>query len=134
MKSFNLTEWALGHRALVLFLILVIAVASVFSLTRLGQLEDPKFSVPSMTIMVMWPGAATNVSFRTPPVRVSLPGDPTTSCAIPSAASCPVGSTPPEVPLCRSVATKASLWIAFVSVSRKIRSDNVVLLISLSVL
>ena len=57
MKSFNLTEWALGHRALVLFLILVIAVASVFSLTRLGQLEDPKFSVPSMTIMVLWPGA-----------------------------------------------------------------------------
>jgi multidrug efflux pump subunit AcrB len=57
MKSFNLTEWALGHRAIVLFLILAIAIAGTLSFTRLGQLEDPKFSVPSMTVMVMWPGA-----------------------------------------------------------------------------
>ena len=57
MKSFNLTEWALGHRAIVVFLILAIAIAGTFSFTRLGQLEDPKFSVPSMTVMVMWPGA-----------------------------------------------------------------------------
>ena len=57
MKSFNLTEWALNHRAVVLFLILVIAMAGGLGFTRLGQLEDPKFSVPSMTAMVMWPGA-----------------------------------------------------------------------------
>jgi multidrug efflux pump len=57
MKSFNLTEWALNHRAIVLFLILVIAVAGGLGFTRLGQLEDPNFSVPSMTAMVMWPGA-----------------------------------------------------------------------------
>lgn len=57
MKSFNLTEWALDHRAVVLFLILVIAIAGAIGFTRLGQLEDPNFSVPSMTAMVMWPGA-----------------------------------------------------------------------------
>jgi len=57
MKSFNLTEWALNHRAIVLFLILVIAVGGALSFTRLGQLEDPNFSVPSMTVMVIWPGA-----------------------------------------------------------------------------
>ncbi len=57
MKSFNLSEWALGHRAIVLFLILVVGIAGVLSFTRLGQLEDPKFSVPSMTAMVIWPGA-----------------------------------------------------------------------------
>ncbi|MBV9360657.1 MAG: efflux RND transporter permease subunit, partial [Betaproteobacteria bacterium] len=57
MKSFNLTEWALGHRTIVLFLILAIAIAGAFSFARLGQLEDPKFSVPSMTVMIMWPGA-----------------------------------------------------------------------------
>jgi hypothetical protein len=49
--------------------------------------------------MVIWPRAATNVSSRSPPVRVSLPGDLTTSCAMPSVASRPVGSTPPKVPL-----------------------------------
>src|SRR5271166_4704843 len=57
MKSFNLTEWALGHRAIVLFLILAIAIGGVLGFTKLGQLEDPNFSVPSMTAMVIWPGA-----------------------------------------------------------------------------
>src|SRR5512145_3287649 len=57
MKSFNLTEWALNHRAIVLFLILVIGVGGTLSFTRLGQLEDPSFSVPSMTAIVIWPGA-----------------------------------------------------------------------------
>ena len=57
MKSFNLTEWALNHRAVVLFLIVVISIAGVFSFTKLGQLEDPNFSVPSMTATVIWPGA-----------------------------------------------------------------------------
>ena len=57
MKTFNLTEWALNHRAIVLFLMLVIGVGGLFSFTRLGQLEDPNFSVPSMTAFVIWPGA-----------------------------------------------------------------------------
>ena len=57
MKSFNLTEWALNNRAVVLFLILVIGIGGVLGFTRLGQLEDPNFSVPSMTAMVIWPGA-----------------------------------------------------------------------------
>jgi multidrug efflux pump len=57
MKSFNVTEWALNHRAIVLFLILVIGVGGVLGFTRLGQLEDPNFSVPSMTALMIWPGA-----------------------------------------------------------------------------
>ncbi|MGA8992630.1 MAG: efflux RND transporter permease subunit, partial [Rhodoplanes sp.] len=57
MKSFNLTEWALGHRAIVLFLILAIGIGGVLAFTKLGQLEDPNFSVPSMTAIIIWPGA-----------------------------------------------------------------------------
>jgi multidrug efflux pump subunit AcrB len=57
MKSFNLTEWALNHRAIVLFLLLVIGVGGTLGFTKLGQLEDPNFSVPSMTAVVIWPGA-----------------------------------------------------------------------------
>src|SRR5215467_1069698 len=57
MKSFNLTEWALNHRAIVLFLILAIMIGGVLGFGKLGQLEDPNFSVPSMTVMVIWPGA-----------------------------------------------------------------------------
>ncbi|MGH8349340.1 MAG: efflux RND transporter permease subunit, partial [Pseudomonas sp.] len=57
MNTFNLTDWALRHRAIVLFMLLIVAAAGAFSFTRLGQLEDPNFSVPSMTAMVIWPGA-----------------------------------------------------------------------------
>lgn len=57
MKSFNLSEWALSHRPIIQFLLIVIGLGGALSFTRLGQLEDPNFSVPSMTAMVMWPGA-----------------------------------------------------------------------------
>lgn len=57
MNNFNLTDWALRHRAIVLFMLIIVAVAGAFSFTRLGQLEDPSFSVPSMTAIVIWPGA-----------------------------------------------------------------------------
>jgi multidrug efflux pump subunit AcrB len=43
---------------MIVFLIIVIGVGGMFSFTRLGQLEDPNFSVPSMTAMVYWPGAS----------------------------------------------------------------------------
>ena len=47
MKSFNLTEWALNHRAIMLFTVFTIAIGGVLGFTKLGQLEDPNFSVPS---------------------------------------------------------------------------------------
>lgn len=57
MNAFNLTQWALNHRAVVLFLLILITVAGILGFGKLGQLEDPNFSVPSMTAMVAWPGA-----------------------------------------------------------------------------
>ncbi|MFM8929526.1 MAG: efflux RND transporter permease subunit [Betaproteobacteria bacterium] len=57
MKSFNLSEWAVTHRAMVLFLIIGTLVVGAFSFTRLGRLEDPRFNVPTMNIVVAWPGA-----------------------------------------------------------------------------
>lgn len=57
MKSFNLSEWAVTHRPMVLFLILATLILGVASFTKLGRLEDPNFEVPTMTAVVMWPGA-----------------------------------------------------------------------------
>jgi len=57
VKGFNLSAWAVTHRAMVLFMILAILVAGVFSYTRLGRSEDPNFNVPLMTAVVVWPGA-----------------------------------------------------------------------------
>ena len=57
MKSFNLSEWAVTHRALVLFLIVGTLLVGLVSFSRLGRLEDPNFNVPTMNAIVAWPGA-----------------------------------------------------------------------------
>ncbi len=57
MKSFNLSQWAVTHRAFVLFLIIGTLLVGIVSFTRLGRLEDPNFNVPTMNAVVAWPGA-----------------------------------------------------------------------------
>ena len=57
MKRFNLSEWAVTHRPMVLFLIIATLVVGSLSFSRLGRLEDPNFDVPQMTAIVVWPGA-----------------------------------------------------------------------------
>ena len=57
MPSMNLSEWAVRHRPLVLFLILVIAVAGALSFLRLGRAEDPNFSIKVVIVTATWPGA-----------------------------------------------------------------------------
>jgi len=54
---FNLSDWALRHRSLVTYLMLVIAVAGVWSYLRLGRSEDPDFTVKTMVVQASWPGA-----------------------------------------------------------------------------
>ena len=53
---FNLSEWALHHRLLVLYLIVVFAVVGVFSYQKLGQSEDPPFTFKVMVVQTNWPG------------------------------------------------------------------------------
>src|SRR5215472_13974113 len=57
MKRFNLSAWAVSHPALVLFLMLALGVAGLFSYSRLGRAEDPFFTVTVVNVSVMWPGA-----------------------------------------------------------------------------
>jgi multidrug efflux pump subunit AcrB len=57
MNRFNLSEWAIGHRSLVTYLMLVIAVAGIGSYLRLGRSEDPDFTVKTMVVQAVWPGA-----------------------------------------------------------------------------
>jgi multidrug efflux pump len=58
MRRFNLSEWALSNRPLVLYLMLVLAVVGAWSYTRLGQSEDPPFTFKVMVIRTVWPGAS----------------------------------------------------------------------------
>jgi multidrug efflux pump len=57
MTGFNLSEWAIRHRSLVTYFMLVIAVAGIGSYFRLGRSEDPDFTVKTMVVQVGWPGA-----------------------------------------------------------------------------
>jgi multidrug efflux pump len=57
MKSFNLSQWAITHRALVLFMILVLGAGGIYSYFNLGRAEDPSFTIKVMIVNVAWPGA-----------------------------------------------------------------------------
>ncbi|HEY5804336.1 MAG TPA: efflux RND transporter permease subunit, partial [Lysobacter sp.] len=54
---FNLSEWALRHRSLIVYAMLVAAIAGTFSYLRLGRSEDPSFTFKVMVIRTLWPGA-----------------------------------------------------------------------------
>ncbi|WP_321801111.1 efflux RND transporter permease subunit [Caballeronia sp. J97] len=54
---FNLSAWALRHRALVVFLIAMATIFGILSYTRLAQSEDPPFTFRVMVIRTFWPGA-----------------------------------------------------------------------------
>jgi multidrug efflux pump len=57
MKRFNLSAWAVSHPSLVLFLIVALGVAGLFSYQQLGRAEDPFFTVKVVNVSAIWPGA-----------------------------------------------------------------------------
>ena len=57
MQRFNLSQWAITHQALVLFMILVLGAAGAYSYFSLGRAEDPSFTIKTMVVNVAWPGA-----------------------------------------------------------------------------
>ena len=56
--SFNLSEWALKNRALVLYAMLLLGALGAVSYASLSQSEDPPFTFKVMTINTLWPGAS----------------------------------------------------------------------------
>ncbi len=64
MKGFNLSEWALRHKSFVIYLMVVAAVAGFFAYGRLGREEDPPFTIKTMVIRTLWPGATTAETVR----------------------------------------------------------------------
>ncbi len=58
MTGFNLSEWALRHRALVGYFMVLLALLGVFGYRHLGQAEDPAFTFKLMLVRTNWPGAS----------------------------------------------------------------------------
>ncbi|NGN42612.1 efflux RND transporter permease subunit [Mesorhizobium sp. CGMCC 1.15528] len=58
MNGFNLSDWALRHRSLIWYLMVIALVAGVLSYLNLGREEDPAFAIKTMTVSASWPGAS----------------------------------------------------------------------------
>ena len=56
-KGFNLSEWALNHRAFTRYLMVVLLLLGVAAYFQLGQDEDPPFTFRAMVVRTYWPGA-----------------------------------------------------------------------------
>ena len=57
MGRSNLSDWAIRHRTLVTYFMIMIAAAGIGSYLRLGRSEDPDFTVKTMVVRAAWPGA-----------------------------------------------------------------------------
>jgi multidrug efflux pump subunit AcrB len=64
MKTFNLSRWALEHKSFVVYLMLLIALAGIFEYRKLGRDEDPPFTIKTMVVKTLWPGATTLDTMR----------------------------------------------------------------------
>lgn len=58
MKHINLSEWALEHPSMVLYLIIVLLIGGALSFLGLGRAEDPDFTFKVMVVRTQWPGAS----------------------------------------------------------------------------
>ena len=64
MSSFNLSEWALKHRSITIYLMILAVLAGLGSYYRLGRSEDPSFIIKTMVVQAQWPGATTEETLK----------------------------------------------------------------------
>jgi len=57
MSNFNLTAWALSHRAFTGMLMVLLVLGGVMGYFRIGQGEDPEFTFRVMVVKTLYPGA-----------------------------------------------------------------------------
>ncbi|GLS22979.1 multidrug transporter [Labrys miyagiensis] len=55
--SLNLSALAVRERAVTLFFIVLLAAAGVYAFVKLGRAEDPSFTIKTLTVTTVWPGA-----------------------------------------------------------------------------
>lgn len=55
--NFNLSEWALRNKGLVLYFMILMGIVGAYSYSKLSQSEDPPFTFKVMVVQTYWPGA-----------------------------------------------------------------------------
>ncbi|WP_347456679.1 efflux RND transporter permease subunit [Acinetobacter thermotolerans] len=56
--GFNLSEWALKNKGLVLYFMILLGLVGIMSYSKLSQSEDPPFTFKVMVVQTYWPGAS----------------------------------------------------------------------------
>jgi multidrug efflux pump len=64
MTGLNLSEWALKHRSLVVYIMIVGVLAGCLAYFRLGRNEDPSFIIKTMVVQAAWPGATVEETMK----------------------------------------------------------------------
>src|ERR1700740_1750543 len=64
MREVNLSDWALKHRSLVVYMMIIAVVAGVLAYFRLGRNEDPAFIIKTMVVQAAWPGASVDETMK----------------------------------------------------------------------
>jgi multidrug efflux pump subunit AcrB len=64
VTALNLSDWALRHRALVWFLMVMVVAMGLFAYNRLGRNEDPNFTIKTMVVQAGWPGATVEETIK----------------------------------------------------------------------
>ena len=64
MTSFNLSDWALRNKSFVVYLMLISAIAGVWAYGKLGREEDPPYTIKTMVVKTVWPGATATDTLR----------------------------------------------------------------------
>lgn len=59
-SRFNLSNWALQHQQLIVFFMLLVMAAGIFSYVNLPRNEDPAFTIKTAVVSAAWPGADVN--------------------------------------------------------------------------
>ncbi len=62
--GFNLSDWALRRRSIVVYMMIVSVVAGLLAYLNLGRNEDPSFVIKTMVVSAAWPGATTEETLK----------------------------------------------------------------------
>ena len=57
MNRLNLSAWAIRHQSLMAFFMMMVVAAGILSYRTLGRSEDPDFTIKTMVVQAVWPGA-----------------------------------------------------------------------------
>jgi multidrug efflux pump subunit AcrB len=64
VNGFNLSEWSIRNRSVVIYLMVMVLAAGILTFLHLGRAEDPVFTIRTMVVQAQWPGATVEETLK----------------------------------------------------------------------